>query len=148
MARPTKLTPEIQARIVTAIRAGNYAGPAARSAGISEPTYYRWLERGANEEQGIYREFHDAVRRAEADAEVHAIVVIRKGMERDWRAALAYVERRYPERWRRRGANEEGPREESGLGRDAIDPKELTDAELRRLLRLHERVRARAAERS
>src|SRR5213080_4022208 len=99
VARPTKLTPEIQQRIVTAIRAGNYAEPAARSAGISPATYYRWLERGANEEQGIHREFHDAVRKAEADAEVHAIVLIRKEMERDWRAAIAYVERRYPDRW-------------------------------------------------
>ena len=145
MARPTKLTPEVSQRIVTAIRAGNYAEPAARSAGISPATYYRWLERGAREEEGIHREFHDAVRKAEADAEVHAIVVIRKEMERDWRAALAYVERRYPDRWRRRGAKEEGPRE-SSLGRETIDPKDLTDAELRKLLRLHERVRARAAE--
>ena len=102
MARPTKLTPEIQARIVTAIRAGNYAEPAARSAGISPATYYRWLRRGERAASGIYRDFYEQVRRAESEAEVHAVAVIRRAMGDDWRAAAHYLERRYPDRWRRR----------------------------------------------
>ena len=44
--RPSKLTPEVQEKIVTAIRAGNYAQVAAVYAGIGERTFYRWMERG------------------------------------------------------------------------------------------------------
>lgn len=101
MARPSKLSPEVHERIVRGIRAGNYAEPAARAAGVSSSTYYRWLERGKDEKDGIYRDLYQAVRRAEAEAEVHAVAVIRKAMPDDWRAALAYLERRHPERWRR-----------------------------------------------
>jgi DNA invertase Pin-like site-specific DNA recombinase len=73
MARPTKLTPPVAERIVKAFRAGNYAEAAARSAGIGASTYYRWLERGEAEEVGIPRDLLEEVRRAEAEAEVHAV---------------------------------------------------------------------------
>jgi transposase-like protein len=106
MARPSKLTPETKDRIVAAIRAGNYAEPAARSAGISEATYHRWMKRGERESKGIYRDFYEEVRRAEADAEVEAVARLRKAMPDDWRACLSYLERRYTERWGRRRAHE------------------------------------------
>jgi transposase-like protein len=142
MARPTKLTPQAKQRIVAAIRAGNYAETSARSAGISPATYYRWLKRGADEEAGIYRELLDEVRLAEADAEVHAVATIRKAMPKDWRAALAYIERRYPDRWRRRDADSASP----GASGDAerLDLKQLTDAELRQLRRIHRRINERS----
>jgi transposase len=134
MARPTKLTPEVEERIVAAIRAGNYAEPAARSAGISPATYYRWLKRGEEASRGIYRAFHDAVRRAEAEAEVHAVAVIRRAMGDDWRAAAHYLERRYPDRWRRRETVEhEGERRLVVSTPDVADPK--TREELRELTR-------------
>src|SRR3954452_12107974 len=101
MARPTKLTADVHSRIMQAIRAGNYAEAACRAAGIAPSTFYRWLERGEREQEGIYREFHDELRRAEAEAEVHAVAVLRRAMPDDWRAALAYLERRHPARWRR-----------------------------------------------
>lgn len=62
MARPTKLTPETQERILKAVRAGNYAEASARSAGVAASTYYRWLDRGAGKPDGPYRAFRDAVR--------------------------------------------------------------------------------------
>ena len=46
VARPSKLTPETQNRIVQAARAGNYREAAARSAGIAPSTLYDWLSRG------------------------------------------------------------------------------------------------------
>lgn len=103
MARPTKLTPETQERIIQALKAGNYREPTARSAGIAPSTLYSWLERGeADVEQGkatIYAEFVEAVRRAEGDAEVHAVAVLRRAMMQDWRAAAEYLKRRHPDRW-------------------------------------------------
>jgi hypothetical protein len=38
MARPSKLTPEVEERILKALRAGNYATAAARYAGIHPST--------------------------------------------------------------------------------------------------------------
>jgi hypothetical protein len=118
MPRPTKLTDDVQHKIVAAIRAGNCADAAAHSGGISEATYYNWLARGgaelAHREEGgrprrreqPYVEFRDAIARASATAEVHAVAILRKAMSDDWRAAAWYLERRHPERWRRRESHE------------------------------------------
>lgn len=106
MARPSKLSVEVRERVVQAIRAGNYAEAACQSAGISPSTYYRWLARGEHEPTSEYAVFREAVVRAEADAEVHAVAIIRRAMGEDWRAALAYLERRHPARWRARTQTE------------------------------------------
>ena len=99
MARPTKLTVETQERIIEAIKLGNYAETAACYAGIHKATYYRWMERGECEEDGCYREFRDAVAQASAEAEVRAVKVIQDAMPTDHRAAMRYLERRFPSRW-------------------------------------------------
>ena len=130
VARPTKLTPEVQERIVTAIRAGNYAEPAARSAGISEATFHRWIERGKQGLAGhLPRVPSRRSQRAEADAEVHAVAVIRKAMPDDWRAAAHYLERRYPERWRRHETLEhEGAQRVVVSAADLADPEDTKGA--------------------
>lgn len=99
MARPTKLTPDVQRTICAALQAGNYASAACAMAGIDDATFYRWMQRGARERRGAYCEFRDAVERATARGEVSLVAIIRKAAEKDWRAALALVERRHPERW-------------------------------------------------
>ena len=106
MARPTKLTDAVQARIVQAVRSGCYAEVACRSAGISPSTYYRWLQKGEGERSGLYAEFAAAVHLADAEAEVYAVATIRQAMPTDWRAALAFLERRHPGRWRRQTSTE------------------------------------------
>ena len=142
MGRPTKLTPDVQERIVQALRAGNYADAAVRSAGIATSTFYRWLERGEDETTGIYREFRDAVRLAEAEAEVHAVAVIRRAMPDDWRAAMTYLERRHPDRWRRRQTTEVtgvdgGP---AGTGAPQIDLTTLSEEDLKALEEIYARA--------
>lgn len=143
MARPTKLDPERQERIVDAIRAGSYAEPACRAAGIAESTFYRWLQRGEAEDRGIYADFVQAVRCAEAEAEVHAIELVRAQMPEDWRAAIAFLERRFPSRWRRQTSAEiSGP----GGGpietrtKSTVDLSALTDEDLRVLEEIHARA--------
>ena len=144
MGRPTKLSDEVRERIVQAIRAGNYADAAAQSAGISPSTYYRWMARGEQEASGAFHAFREAVVRAEAEAEVHAVAIVRRAMGDDWRAAVAYLERRYPARWRRRQTTElTGPdggpiRTHSSSG---LDLSKLSDEELALL----EELSARAA---
>ena len=46
MARKNKLTEERKEKIISFIRAGNYATQAAQAAGVSESTFYRWLAKG------------------------------------------------------------------------------------------------------
>jgi hypothetical protein len=142
MARPTKLTPEVAEPIVAAIRAGSFPEPAARSAGVSPATYYRWKRLGREQASGSYRDFVEAIRRAEGEAEVHAIAVIRKQMPGDWRAALAYLERRHSERWGRRAAEDRATRRPR-TRRGGIDLRKLTDEELAELRRIHQEARAR-----
>ncbi len=134
MARPTKLTPETQERILKAVRAGNYAEAAARSAGIAPSTFYRWMERGTSEPDGPHRELHDAVRRAEAEAEVHAVAVVRRAMSEDWRAAMAYLERRHASRWRKHTSTELTGKDGGPIRAEntpSLDLSRLNDEELR-----------------
>lgn len=46
MARPTKLKKETVDKIINLIKAGNYASQAAAASGISERTFYRWIDQG------------------------------------------------------------------------------------------------------
>jgi hypothetical protein len=104
VGRPSKLTDELEAKLCDALRAGNHLEVAACYAGVSRSTVHRWLslaQADGAEERLV--EFREAVRKAEANAEVHAVGVLRKAIAHgEWRAALAYLERRYPQRWRTR----------------------------------------------
>jgi len=100
--RRSKLTREVQEKITRVIRAGNYAYIAAEYAGISQTTFYRWLEQGAEQKRGRYREFREAVKAAEREAEIHAVATIQQHMGKNWQAAMTFLERKFPQRWGRR----------------------------------------------
>jgi len=144
MGRPTKLTPTSHDRIVQALRAGNYREPAARAAGIAPSTFYAWLERGAAERpDSPYARFAEAVQRAEAEAEVFAVAVIRQAMPEDWRAAVSHLERRHPGRWRRRNSTELTGKDGGPIATTTehhFDLSTLTDSELKILEELHART--------
>jgi hypothetical protein len=55
--RPSKLTPEIAARVVEAVEAGASLRVAAAHGGIAQSTLFLWLARG--EEEGAPREFSE-----------------------------------------------------------------------------------------
>jgi hypothetical protein len=103
MARKLKITQDTTDKICLAIRAGNYAKVAAEMAGIGETTYYRWLEEGQKDNAPkIYREFWESIKRAEADAEVAAVALIRQAANNGtWQAASWLLERKHGERWGR-----------------------------------------------
>ena len=89
--RPSKLTREIQDKIVAAIRVGNYAQVAAKYAGIGETTFYAWLKRGEEEDQSKYQEFREAVKRAESEAEVRTVALIHQHMQPSWQAGIGRI---------------------------------------------------------
>ena len=100
--RRTKLTPEVREKIVSAIRAGNYAYVAAEYAGIGTSTFYHWLQKGNEAKQGIYREFLEAIKKAESEAEVRAVAIVQQSMGQNWQAAMTFLERKFPDRWGRK----------------------------------------------
>lgn len=100
----TRLTPELQRRLVVLLRAGNFVEVAVRAVGISRSAYYNWIARGEREQSGIYHEFAEEVTAARAQAECRAVAVISKAAERHWQAAAWFLERSAPERWGKREA--------------------------------------------
>ena len=160
--RPTKLSPAVQSRICDALRAGNTRKAAAEYGGVTESTFYNWLERGRNprmtKKNRVFKadkgflEFLESVTRAENEAQVRNVAVLQKAAqgwpvkktttrtekkiigkveienpnkgkknqpdtilspvfatettttvveytEYDWRAALEWLQRRYPKDW-------------------------------------------------
>lgn len=102
----TKLNQQRQTTIIEALKKGNYKETAAAAAGIGESTFYNWLQRGDREkEQGettIYTEFLEAIKKAEAEAEMHNIALIRDAAPTNWQAAAWLEERKHPQRWGKR----------------------------------------------
>lgn len=114
--RPTKLTPELRGLICEAVQAGNYLETAARRYGLAKSTLHLWLHRGRKEverlsknprarmrkQEAPYVEFSDAIKRAEATAEVRAVAIIALAGETQWQAMGWYLERKHYERWGRK----------------------------------------------
>lgn len=106
MARPTKLTPEVLTGIVTLIEHGVHPVVAAGSFGVAKSTYYDWVSLGEAAESTlpvdpIYVEFADSVRDAEYKAE-STVVALAIAKIKTTGDALAFLERRFAERWQRR----------------------------------------------
>lgn len=97
--RKTKLTPETSETILRAVRMGAYIETACAAAGVDAGTMRDWLKRGAAEESGIYHDFNEGYRRAEADAELLDLALVSRAAASDWKAAAWKLARRYPERY-------------------------------------------------
>ena len=88
MARPSKLTLEVEERIIKALLAGSHVATAARCAGVHPATFYRWIERGDPNGTGRadrpYRVFAARVDQTMAEAEVRQLALINKAGETRW----------------------------------------------------------------
>ena len=51
---------------------------------------------------GKYREFMEAIKKAEHEAEVRMVAMWQKHMPENWQAIATFLERRYPDRWGRK----------------------------------------------
>ena len=132
MARPTKLTPEVQENICNWLKLGYYQEDAAIMAGISASTYYEWIKKGESERVALesgedmlalpehplpassekaqeielvypFLEFSEAVKKARAEAEGAHIRNIRKAADNGvWQASAWFLERSHPKKWGKR----------------------------------------------
>lgn len=149
MSRPPILLtePEVQERLVGAIRAGNYLETAAAYAGVHPASVRNWLRRGAaaqrardrgglvDVEEAPYWEFFVAVTRAEAEAEVRDVTRIVKAGERDWRAVAWRLEHRNPDRWGRQAIHVDHDLSDTAVTRGVDLVRKLrADPEQRRAL--------------
>lgn len=90
--KPTKLTPERQAKIVEAVKAGNYLEVAAALAGVSVSALHSWKSKGELQTSGAYHDFVEAINQAKSIAEASAVVAVRQQFGADWRAAAWFLE--------------------------------------------------------
>ena len=99
MARPCKLSLEVQEKLVRAIRSGSHLVTACRLVNLDYSTFRKWLLKGEKQSTGQFREFYEAVRFAESGLEVKLIAQWQQATVEDWRAAAEFLSRRFPDRW-------------------------------------------------
>ncbi len=126
----SKLNKRTSKIIVESLRQGLAITRACVLAKITPPTFYRWIELGQKNVSEKYRNFFLECRRAEVECERRCIQVVQDaaqgkltsqkekkvvsedGTERiteiqttspapDWKAAMTFLERKYPQRWGR-----------------------------------------------
>lgn len=126
MARPSKYTPEREAKIVEALAAGNTRQTACKLAGVDLHTFSRWLDRFAT--------FAIAVEKAEADAEAaHVSNIVKAAVGGSWTASAWWLERRRHQDWGRKDRLEivQTIRQmvrDAGLGED-VEAEAVAEAE-------------------
>lgn len=85
--RPSKLTPEVQARICRAIRRGMSLPKAAKYGGIDYDTFKLWIRKGKAAKSGKFFTFFTTIQKTKAVAEAAILARIDKaGRGGDWRA--------------------------------------------------------------
>jgi transposase len=113
MARPTKLTPEIQAKILGYVKAGNFLQTACLASGIDVRTLRNWVAKGRGNDGTngrarvapvpVYAAFLAELEMAEAEAEVAFVAVLNRAalgeVKGDWKAKAFLAERRLAKRW-------------------------------------------------
>lgn len=97
--RPTKLTPEVQAKICQGLRAGNFRTVAAEWAGVPERVFRDWMHRGKDGKSKMHADFRRAVIEAEKAAEIRAVGLIMKAAENDPKHMEWWLSHRFPQRW-------------------------------------------------
>ena len=105
MARPSKCTPEVVAKICEALKLGVSWAAAAAHAGLTERCVMEWKARGL-EGEAPFDQFLQEATRARESAEVRmAAIVMKAAQEGNASAAQWWLERRRPENWGRRDHN-------------------------------------------
>lgn len=97
--RPTKLTPQLQRRVVRLLRGGAFLDHVADDIGVDESTLREWVRRGHAEPGTIWEEFALAVRRATSIAEIEALGTLRNAAKEDWKAVEPFLRMRNPRRY-------------------------------------------------
>lgn len=109
------------------LKEGHYQRTVCDYFGISEQTWYAWLNKGEEyreleDEQleeipnaHLYIEFYEVVKKSSSWAEMEASNAIKNHGKKSWQAHAWFLERRFRERWGRVNQDESGQGGESQL---------------------------------
>lgn len=99
--RDPKLTKQRQEQIATAIENGRSMTCAARRAEISRNSVYSWIEKGEDQDEGIYADFYDRITRARGEGEEFYLnLALQMAKEDgDHRFIASLMKQRYPDSW-------------------------------------------------
>jgi hypothetical protein len=98
MARPTKLTPDIQQKIGDGITLGLTYALAANSASVTYQTFNQWMQRGRNSTSGKYYQFFKYIQKSNADAAKALLERLNLSAKAgDTRICIWILERRFSE---------------------------------------------------
>jgi hypothetical protein len=104
MARPTKLTYEIQQRIGDNIALGLPYSLAVDSVEISYQTFNQWIQRGRNSTSGRYFEFYQHIQQRNAEGALKLLERLNEAAKAGGtRICLWILERRFSDEFGRRG---------------------------------------------
>ena len=96
MGRRTKLTSEIQQRIIQALQTGATYDLCAQFAGIAPSTLYLWMKQGRERKSKDKIEFLESIKRAESRGAIANLGLIQKAaQDGDWKASAWIMERRH-----------------------------------------------------
>src|SRR5208337_1587993 len=103
MARPTKLTPELQQRIGDNIALGLTYSLASEAAGITYKTFNECMNRGKTEKSGKYHQFAQYIQKRNADAAKALLERLNSAdAAGNYQVCMFILERRFPEDFGRR----------------------------------------------
>jgi predicted DNA-binding protein YlxM (UPF0122 family) len=99
--RDSKLTKEREEKIAQAIEQGKSMTIAARKAGVSRNAVYSWIEKGEDQDEGVYASFHDRLMRARGEGEdFYLSLALDMAKENgDHRFIASLMKQRYPDSW-------------------------------------------------
>jgi len=142
MGRKTRLTEDLIDDICIWVAANNRPVVAAAKAGVPERTFYEWKKKGAEQEEGIYREFVDRLDRSLAEGEATAVGIIKIAaggnsdlkIKPQWQAAAWLLERRMPNEYgqRPRSQNIGATKEQEQLDHQAWRRRRLAEIRARK----------------
>lgn len=99
----SKLTPELQKKIGDNIILGMPLKYAAEVSGITEKTFYNWLEAGETAKSGAFSEFYNYIQECKAKSiQTHLKLITRSAKDGNWQASAWILERRHPEEFGRK----------------------------------------------
>lgn len=97
--RPSRLTPEVQSKIVSTLKACGTLEDAAAQAGVHLATLHMWKAKGRLQRRGKYRDFLDTVEEAIRLRRLSREATLAKAGAKDWRALAWLMERTEPKRY-------------------------------------------------
>jgi hypothetical protein len=103
MARPCKLTPELQNKIGENVSLGLTYSLASEAAGITYKTFNEWNKKGQTEKSGKYYQFAQHIKKCNADGARKLLERLNDAAEAgNCQVCMFILERRFPEEFGRR----------------------------------------------